>query len=188
METRNRILESATKLFAQKGYAGTSVREIALEAQVAKPTIYYYFESKENLYAQLLMEELSKLMDSIQRALKGKSAQEKLEKFAQAYLSYFFSQEDVIKVIFRELFGLIEAEREKLVSRYFRNILSQISKVLVEGVKKGFFRELDVDQVALSILGILNIYVMRSLLEKKGYEVEEVISCLRKTILPSIKA
>jgi len=52
--TRERLLETATELFAEKGYAGTSVREIVDRAGVSKPVLYYYFKSKEGLFYAIL--------------------------------------------------------------------------------------------------------------------------------------
>ena len=52
--TRERLLETASHLFAEKGYASTSVREIVARAGVSKPVLYYYFQSKEGLYYALL--------------------------------------------------------------------------------------------------------------------------------------
>ncbi|MBW2208934.1 MAG: helix-turn-helix transcriptional regulator, partial [Deltaproteobacteria bacterium] len=49
-DARAVLLEAATALFAQKGYAGTSVREIVERAGVTKPVLYYYFENKEGLF------------------------------------------------------------------------------------------------------------------------------------------
>ncbi|NIW00329.1 TetR family transcriptional regulator, partial [Candidatus Saccharibacteria bacterium] len=43
LDARERLLETAIGMFAQKGYAGTSVREIAEQAGVSKPVLYYYF-------------------------------------------------------------------------------------------------------------------------------------------------
>ncbi len=51
---RQRLLETATELFAEKGYAGTSVREIVDRAGVSKPVLYYYFKSKEGLFYAIL--------------------------------------------------------------------------------------------------------------------------------------
>ncbi len=53
-QNRDRILLAAASLFANKGYAGTSVREIVEAAGVTKPTLYYYFKSKEALYTKLM--------------------------------------------------------------------------------------------------------------------------------------
>jgi AcrR family transcriptional regulator len=51
---RQRILETATDMFAEKGYAGTYVREIVEKAGVSKPVLYYYFQSKEGLFYAIL--------------------------------------------------------------------------------------------------------------------------------------
>ena len=53
-ETEQRLLDCALTLFAQKGYAATSVREIIGAAQVTRPVLYYYFQSKEALFARLI--------------------------------------------------------------------------------------------------------------------------------------
>ena len=52
--TRERLLETASQLFASKGYASTSVREIVARAGVSKPVLYYHFQSKEGLYYAIL--------------------------------------------------------------------------------------------------------------------------------------
>jgi TetR/AcrR family transcriptional regulator len=51
---RERLLETAIGMFAEKGYAGTSVREIVEQAGVSKPVLYYYFNSKEGLFLAIL--------------------------------------------------------------------------------------------------------------------------------------
>ncbi|MCE0482664.1 MAG: TolC family protein [Methylacidiphilales bacterium] len=64
-EPRRRLLDASLKLFANRGYAGTSVQEIIDEAKVTKPTLYYYFENKEGLFQALVdqaMDERLRLM------------------------------------------------------------------------------------------------------------------------------
>jgi TetR/AcrR family transcriptional regulator len=53
---RNSILNSAIRLFADKGYAGCSIREICQAAGVTKPVLYYHFRSKEHLYQELMLD------------------------------------------------------------------------------------------------------------------------------------
>ncbi|WP_181405976.1 TetR/AcrR family transcriptional regulator [Thermodesulfovibrio sp. Kuro-1] len=53
-DTKEKILKSALKLFSQKGYLGTTTKEIAKEAQVAEVTLFRYFTSKENLFIDVL--------------------------------------------------------------------------------------------------------------------------------------
>lgn len=51
---RARLLEAATALFAEKGYASTYVREIVTRAGVTKPVLYYYFKNKGGLFCSIL--------------------------------------------------------------------------------------------------------------------------------------
>ena len=51
---RSRLLEAGVKLFSEKGYANTSVREIVELASVSKPILYYYFKSKEGMFRSIL--------------------------------------------------------------------------------------------------------------------------------------
>jgi outer membrane protein len=65
LDPRQRLLDAGLKLFANRGYAGTSVQDIILEAKVTKPTLYYYFENKEGLFQALVdqaMDERLRLM------------------------------------------------------------------------------------------------------------------------------
>ena len=61
LSTRERILAVAARLFVERGYAGTSVRDIAAELGIANPSIYYHFKSKGDLLVELLTEPLKRV-------------------------------------------------------------------------------------------------------------------------------
>ena len=65
---RERLLNNAARLFARKGYAATTVREIVAEAGVTKPVLYYYFRSKEGIYSELLQEALKRFEALLEEA------------------------------------------------------------------------------------------------------------------------
>src|SRR6266545_3419156 len=99
-DVRARIVASALDLFTAKGYAATSLREIAEAARTTKPMIYYYFHSKEGLYASTLGDRLQAFADAIDRATQpGDDPCVKLRSFADAYLRYFQSQEPHIAFV-----------------------------------------------------------------------------------------
>lgn len=66
-----RIMEEATRLFAEKGYAATSVREVAEAAQVTKPTLYYHYGSKEDLFLAAVRAQTDRLQRIVCGALDG---------------------------------------------------------------------------------------------------------------------
>ena len=57
-ENAERILEEGWRLFQQKGYRGVTVDELCACCQLSKPTLYYYFQDKENLFVQVLQYKL----------------------------------------------------------------------------------------------------------------------------------
>jgi len=61
INTRERILAAAARLFSERGYAGTTVRDIAAELGIANPSIYYHFKSKGDLLVALLAEPLKRV-------------------------------------------------------------------------------------------------------------------------------
>ena len=66
--TRERILEVSSRLFAERGYSATSVRDIAAELGIANPSLYYHFESKEQLLLELLAEPLARVQAAVAEA------------------------------------------------------------------------------------------------------------------------
>ncbi len=67
---RESILTAAMRLFAEKGYAGTSTRAICQAAGITKPVLYYYFRSKEHLYQELMIDSFSQFQKALLRASK----------------------------------------------------------------------------------------------------------------------
>jgi len=63
--TRERILDVAERLFAQKGLAGTAVRDIAREASLTAPSLYNHFDGKQALYEAVLTRGVQPLFDLI---------------------------------------------------------------------------------------------------------------------------
>ncbi|MFN8369042.1 MAG: TetR family transcriptional regulator [Bacteriovoracaceae bacterium] len=68
LDTKDKILRVATQLFAQNGFEGTSVRELALQAEVNIAAINYHFQNKENLYREVLRFGVSEFDKTIQQA------------------------------------------------------------------------------------------------------------------------
>src|SRR5512147_1727568 len=68
---RERLLEVATQLFARRGYAATTTREIVAAASVTKPVLYYYFQSKEGLYLELIQRAFKEFENVVDTSIMG---------------------------------------------------------------------------------------------------------------------
>ena len=66
---QEQLIEIAVRLFARKGYEGTSLRDIADEAKITKAALYYHFPNKEALYERIVLESMQALVDSVGDAM-----------------------------------------------------------------------------------------------------------------------
>lgn len=106
-EVRDCIFASALRHFSQKGFAATSLREVSEDAQTTKPMIYYYFGSKEGLYASIVREILEEMAEGIRAQLPAEApVGEQVMAFCERYLDHFLQQEEIIALVLREVFGL----------------------------------------------------------------------------------
>jgi len=81
-----RILRDGWELFQQKGYLGVSVEELCQRCEITKPTLYYYFQSKENLFVEILIHRLQGFHEVIEQP---GDLQERLERIATAMFDGF---------------------------------------------------------------------------------------------------
>jgi AcrR family transcriptional regulator len=102
-ERREQLLEVGRKLFAEKGFEGTSVEEIAATAQVSKPVVYEHFGGKEGLYAVVVDREIRTLLDAITASLStDRHPRILLEHAALALLDYIETSTDGFRILVRD--------------------------------------------------------------------------------------
>ena len=96
-----RLLSGATGLFAAKGYAATTVREIVERAGVTKPVLYYYFRSKEGIYLDLMREPFGKFAALVEETLlPAGSARDRLFRLCLAAYDIFVENIDAARVMY----------------------------------------------------------------------------------------
>ncbi|HYQ33284.1 MAG TPA: TetR/AcrR family transcriptional regulator [Lapillicoccus sp.] len=102
-QRREQLLDVGRKLFADKGFEGTSVEEIAAKAGVSKPVVYEHFGGKEGLYAVVVDREIRTLLDGINVALRVETTSRGLlEAAALALLDYIEGSTDGFRILVRD--------------------------------------------------------------------------------------
>ncbi len=103
-ERRDQLIGVARVCFAEKGFDGTSIEEIAARAEVSKPIIYEHFGGKEGLYAVVVDREVTTLLQSLRTALTDPQATSRqlLESGTLALLSYIESCPEGFQIIMRD--------------------------------------------------------------------------------------
>lgn len=101
-QRREQLLEVGRSVFAERGYDGASIEEIAAEAGVSKPVVYEHFGGKEGLYAVVVDREVSRLLEAILATLDASHPRELLERAALALLEYVEDHTDGFRILVRE--------------------------------------------------------------------------------------
>jgi len=99
---REQLIEVARELFAEKGFAGTSIEEVAQRGQVSKPVVYEHFGGKEGLYAVVVDREMRRLLDRVVSALSAGHPRELLLQAADAFLGYIDENAGGFRVLVRD--------------------------------------------------------------------------------------
>ena len=132
-QRREQLLAVSRRLFAEKGFEGTSVEEIAARAEVSKPVVYEHFGGKEGIYAVVVDREVQALTAALSGALdEGGHPKVLLERTALALLSYIEASEDGFRILVRDspvaqatgtfssLIGDVATQVEHLLANQFR--------------------------------------------------------------------
>lgn len=101
-QRRHQLIDVARSLFAERGYEGTSIEEIAQRANVSKPVVYEHFGGKEGLYAVVVDREMSALLDRISSSLTNNRFRPRLEQVTLALLTYVEERTDGFRLLIRD--------------------------------------------------------------------------------------
>ncbi len=101
-ERREQLIDISRGIFAERGYDGSSIEEIAARAGVSKPVVYEHFGGKEGLYAVVVDREVRSLLTMVQDALTAGHPRELLEQAAFALLDYIEQTPDGFRILVRD--------------------------------------------------------------------------------------
>ncbi len=163
--TKERILESAIKLFSQKGYLGASTREIARGAGVAEVTLFRHFSTKEKLFEEVLNNySFLPVLKHKLPELFNLEYEEALFEIIRSFLSSLFLRKEMTKIIKAEIFTHPE-KVAKYVQVFIDELYNTIAIYFKEMQEKGILRNFDTRLGGRALLGMVFSY----------FEVEEFI-------------
>lgn len=157
-DKRVHIIETATDLFAGKGYEGTSIRDIAEKASVNLAMVNYYFGSKEKLFENIVEYKSALTRGLLDEILNNKelSAIEKIYAVIDSYLEKLFTHRSFHRLIYQEL---ILNQREELQNSIVKSLFPNtviIKRIIESGIKTEEFKKVDVELTMASITGTIN--------------------------------
>lgn len=132
-ERREQLIQIGRTLFAEKGFDGTSVEEIAASARVSKPVVYEHFGGKEGIYAVVIDREMQRLLSLVTQALSASHALVKLERAALALLQYIEESSEGFRILVRDSHA---ASGTGTFASLISDIASQVEDVLADEFKE----------------------------------------------------
>jgi AcrR family transcriptional regulator len=151
------LLDRAAELFAQKGFAGTSLQDIANAARVGRTTLYHYFRSKDD-FLTALVEDVTIRPSRNLHAIRGKpgaSPRAQLREALEMLLAQVLERPLRFRVLDRDEHNLPPA----LLRRHEaakRDVLAEVAAIIDAGILTGAFRPIDARVAALSLIGMCN--------------------------------
>jgi AcrR family transcriptional regulator len=161
------LLKAALKLFTQKGYAATSVREIVATAGVSKPVLYYYFENKEGIYLALmhrLFGQLEMLFDEY-HSEKGSAKEQLLSLFDTAFL-LVSDNRDLIRLMHAIYYGPPQGAPFFDFDAYHVKFQGFIKQIVERGIEAGEFRSGGASDMAWALMGAAQIATDEQILNR----------------------
>lgn len=164
-ERRSAITDAAKRVFRTKGYHQVSVHDIIDEARIARGTFYLYFNSKQELFGELVDEFLQILRTQVKKISLGAGAPEPNEQLRANFrrvVSAVLAHEDVATVILRDPMGFDEESRQQ-VGRFFEQVRQMLRAALQVGEALGLVRQCDQAIVSAVALGGVREVLVRML-------------------------
>ena len=196
---KRQILAAARRLLFKKGIQSTSISQIARTAELGVGTIYFYYQSKEEIFYSLQEEGLDILfrqIDAIDRA--GASPDDKLRQTGMAYLRFSGEHKDYFDIINYFLATpsvILGSELKQQIDRKGSHILKLIAGFIHTGISDGIFNPVDPKKYAVLFWGALHGLTQFKKLEETvlegedhghivKYAVDQLIDGLKRTNQP----
>ena len=151
------ILDTATALFAEKGYAGTSVREIVARAGVTKPVLYYYFKNKEGVLLTILDRAAA-----LQKELLAEIQQSEGPAFSRVILLYrlicqaIMENKNLFNLIHNLIFGPPQGAPEYDFNAYQQRMIDTLSDIYKTGHAQGELTDADPEEFAILAIALID--------------------------------
>ena len=155
-EKQLQIMEAAEELFAEKGFDGTSVRDVAKEAGVNLAMISYYFGSKEKLMESLFKYRGESIKLQLESMIENRelSSLEKVYALIDNHIERIMKQQCFHKIMAREQMVDLKGKTTQLIHELKRTNQELVKKLIQEGQRKGEFKKnIDIPLMMATLIG-----------------------------------
>jgi len=190
-QRRRDLLAAAKRLFAERGFNATTIADVARAAGVSYGVVYWYFESKDDLFHALMSEEEAALRERITGALDNRAAKTDLRvalrEAVQATFEYFDEDRASAALLFRDSFTLSDDFERHLFGIYGR-FVDEIEGAIRQAQRAGVARKAPAQLVAFSSAALISQMALRRLTTDDGLSAAEAADFTVDLLLDGIQA
>ena len=172
-DKKDRIIEAAARVFSQKGYAGSSVADIAVKAEIGKGTIYAYFNSKEDLFFAVfewfILQTGTAAKVSVSHL--GGSATQRLEVLSDSIMGMWDDIKDAFILTIEFWAASSSSQMRERFKEAFRRLYEEFRAIVVsiirDGIERGEFRSnVNAESIAAALVGTWDALFLQAWFEK----------------------
>ncbi|UQE75958.1 TetR/AcrR family transcriptional regulator [Gordonia sp. PP30] len=157
-QRRQQLIEVARGLFAERGFDGTSIEEIALRARVSKPIVYEHFGGKEGLYAVVVDREMETLLEMVTSSLVENRSLYRIQQVALALLTYMEERTDGFQILVRgESTGGSTTGEDTRYGSLLNDAISQVEHILAGDFERRGFDPSLAPLYAQALVGMVSV-------------------------------
>ncbi|MFQ6081806.1 MAG: TetR/AcrR family transcriptional regulator [Candidatus Aminicenantia bacterium] len=190
-ERKKYIIEAAREMFARKGFASTTMDEIAEKTEFSKVTIYHYFKSKKELLSQIIFNAYNDLLIITQKILHEKrEIPEKIKDLIHLHLQFVQNNKNIFKIFMAER-GHVHIDMKKNFKRSILNsrakMFNLLTQIFDQGIKVKQFKNFNPEDMALTLLGLLHSFSFEWILGEKKEPLDEKAEIIYQIFLTGIQ-
>jgi AcrR family transcriptional regulator len=160
MSKKDAILKTAAALFASQGYEATTTQQIALEAGVTEPLIYYHFKGKDDIFTRILKGCVEDYFERLETLKKSNASRfEVIEKLVVLHYDLVEAMPNEAYLIFSTCPSRLKDPSDycaATIRKHRKQVLAYLTDCLKEGVKAGVFVKMPIEETAMLILALIN--------------------------------
>ncbi|MDG5789076.1 TetR/AcrR family transcriptional regulator [Evansella sp. AB-P1] len=162
MTTKEKIIDAATEIFAEKGYKGMTMKEIANEVGIKPPSVYAFFKSKEDVFLHIYKDILSRHLDLAMNSanqFRDKPIKEQLEQILLQVINFQFKESLQMKVLIRLMLFPPEFMANSITADFFeveKKEHEMLSSIFKQGMENGEIRSGDCNAIATAMLCMMD--------------------------------
>ncbi|MEA1937428.1 MAG: TetR/AcrR family transcriptional regulator [Patescibacteria group bacterium] len=183
LSTKDLIIDTAENLFAQFGYLGVSMMDIADSLGITKAALYYHFDSKEKIYLKVLDEAFREFSETIQKVISNEnlSIEKRFRKTITTYLDFCLEKRNLVKLTMQKL-----SKNNDNIINFIAELKVEIACQLEPTIKEFLIykkrsRFINSKIATYLLIGMLNAFILGEIVEgRKSWKAKDILKQIER--------